>query len=50
MFARLRSVDLVEGKSFDFPVTQTELADTVGLTTVHVNRTLKEMREHGLIA
>ena len=35
--------------SFEFPVTQTDLADTVGLTLVHTNRMLKDLRAEGLI-
>jgi len=31
------------------PVTQIELAEATGLTSVHVNRTLQEMRGTGLI-
>ncbi|WP_134499463.1 Crp/Fnr family transcriptional regulator [Microvirga pakistanensis] len=50
MFVRLRAVDLVEGASFEFPVTQTELRDRTGLTPVHTNRTLKEVRAVGLIS
>jgi CRP-like cAMP-binding protein len=32
-----------------FPICQEEIADAVGLTTVHVNRTLKEMKAEGLL-
>lgn len=49
LFVRLRAVDLTRGNSCDFPVTQAELADTLGLSTVHVNRTLQELRAAGLI-
>lgn len=34
---------------FPFPVTQLDLADALGLTPVHVNRSLKWLREQGLI-
>ncbi len=50
MFVRLRAVGLTDGLSFDFPTTQTELADTVGLTLVHTNRMLQELRAEGLIS
>ncbi len=44
------SVDAGEGNvTFEAPVTQELLADTVGLTTVHLNRTLKQLREAGLV-
>ncbi len=33
----------------DWPLTQAELGDALGLSTVHVNRTLKELRDDGLI-
>jgi CRP-like cAMP-binding protein len=36
--------------SINFPLTQAALADTMGLTTVHVNRSLKQLRKDGLIA
>jgi CRP-like cAMP-binding protein len=45
---RMRAVGLVRDNSCDFPVTQTEIGDALGITTVHVNRTLKELREAGL--
>jgi CRP-like cAMP-binding protein len=45
---RTRAVGLVRDNSCDFPVTQTEIGDALGITTVHVNRTLKELREAGL--
>jgi CRP-like cAMP-binding protein len=34
--------------NYAFPVTQTHLGDMTGLTAVHVNRTLKALREDGL--
>ena len=49
LLARLRSVGRVSGNSFDFPVTQNELGDTLGLSTVHVNRVLQQLRGDGLI-
>jgi CRP-like cAMP-binding protein len=36
--------------SYRFPATQTHLADATGMTPVHVNRTLRTLREHGLAA
>jgi len=48
---KLRSevVGLTEGLSYNLPLTQTDLAECVGLTSIHVNRTLKELREKGLV-
>jgi CRP-like cAMP-binding protein len=49
MFLRLRSAGLADGDSCAFPLTQTDLASATGLTAVHVNRTLQEMRRDGLL-
>lgn len=49
LFLRLRSVRMTHGDSCDFPLTQNDLADATGLTAVHVNRTLQELRRDGLI-
>jgi DNA-binding transcriptional regulator LsrR (DeoR family) len=49
LLVRLQAVGLVEDNSFDFPLTQEELADTLGVSTVHVNRMLQDMRAAGLI-
>lgn len=35
--------------SFELPLTQEQIADTVGLTPVHVNRTMQQLRSDGLI-
>ncbi len=46
---RLDIVGRVQANSFDFPMTQTDLAECLGLTSVHVNRTLQELRKRNLI-
>ena len=50
LFVRLRAVGLTRGTQCDFPLIQTEIAGATGLTSVHVNRTLQELRGEGLIA
>jgi CRP-like cAMP-binding protein len=49
LYLRLRAVGLAENGSCDFPITQNDLAEATGLTPVHVNRTLQELRRDGLI-
>ncbi len=49
MFVRLRAVGLTDGESCEMPLTQAELGDALGLSTVHVNRTLQELRANRLI-
>ncbi|KQP61676.1 cyclic nucleotide-binding protein [Methylobacterium sp. Leaf399] len=46
---RLDAVGRVRDNSYQFPFTQTDIADTMGLSNVHVNRTLRELRELGLV-
>jgi CRP-like cAMP-binding protein len=50
LFVRLNAVHLTEGMTYSMPLTQELIADALGLTTVHVNRTLRELREDKLIA
>jgi CRP-like cAMP-binding protein len=47
--ARLTLVGLADGDEFSLPLTQTDLAECLGLTQIHVNRTLKELRERQLV-
>jgi CRP-like cAMP-binding protein len=49
MLTRLDAVGLVVDNSFDLPVTQADLGDTLGLSTVHINRTLQKLRERNLV-
>lgn len=50
LFLRLGAVGLTRGDSCDFPLTQSDLAEATGLTSVHVNRTLQELRARGLVS
>ncbi|MXQ12367.1 helix-turn-helix domain-containing protein [Microvirga makkahensis] len=49
LLVRLKAVGLVEDHACDLPITQSEFADALGFTTVHVNRVLQQMRAEGLI-
>ncbi len=49
LLVRLRSVGLVSDAGFDLPLTQVDLADATGMTSVHVNRSLRSLRRRGLI-
>lgn len=50
LFVRYRAVGLANGEGFDLHTTQAELGDALGLSTVHVNRVLQDLRKDGLIA
>jgi CRP-like cAMP-binding protein len=49
MYLKLQAVGLAEGYRCPMPITQVDMADALGLTSVHVNRVLKEMRGKALI-
>lgn len=49
MHDRLAAVGMVSDGSFAFPLTQEMLADLLGLSVVHVNRTMKQLREADLV-
>lgn len=49
MHARLQTVGLTDGDRFDMPLTQEELSDALGLTTVHTSRILKRLRGEALL-
>jgi CRP/FNR family transcriptional regulator len=49
LHARLTPLGLVEDDGFELPLSQEVIGDLTGLTAVHVNRKLREMREAGLI-
>ncbi|WP_262265759.1 Crp/Fnr family transcriptional regulator [Microvirga yunnanensis] len=49
LLLRLRAAGLAHDHSFDLPLTQLDIADTLGLNHVHVNRVIRTMRKLGLI-
>ena len=50
MFHRLRVTDDSIEDSFDLKLTQEEIGDSIGLTSVHVNRMIRQMEQEGLIS
>lgn len=48
MNARLAAIDASDGSVFALPMTQADIGEVCGLTNVHVNRVLRELREAGL--
>jgi hypothetical protein len=45
---RLKRRDLISRPTFNLPLTQEQIADYLGLTMVHINRTLRRLREERL--
>ena len=50
LFVRLKLTGLTDNLSFDMPLTQELIGGALGLTTVHVNRTFRSLREDKLIS
>jgi CRP-like cAMP-binding protein len=49
LYHRLRRHGLNKGYSILFPLKQEDIADTLGLTTIHINRTLHAFKDEGLL-
>lgn len=49
IFIRAQAAGLVRGDTCDLPMTQELLADAVGMTAVHTNRTVMLLRESGVV-
>jgi len=49
LLLRLQIVGLADN-SYDLPLSQMDLADTIGVSNVHLNRVLQELRREGLIS
>ena len=47
--ARLKLVGLGTTEGYDCPLSQFMLADALGLSSVHINRVLRQLRERGLL-
>jgi CRP-like cAMP-binding protein len=49
LHVRLDAVGKARPDGFEFPLTQRELSECLGLTVVHANRTIQELRRRGLV-
>jgi CRP-like cAMP-binding protein len=49
LYERLAAAGLVQGRSMPMPLTQEVLADCLGLSVVHLNRMVQQLRRNGLI-
>jgi CRP-like cAMP-binding protein len=46
---RLGAMGVVVNEQFEFPITQSKLADAIGVSVVHVNRILQSFRTQGIL-
>lgn len=49
MHIRLGLIGMADADGYKFALTQNEIAECLGITPIHLNRTLKELREAGLV-
>lgn len=49
IFARMRRLGVTTGNSIQLPLTQEDIGDATGLTSVHVNRMMRCLAEDGII-
>lgn len=47
--ARREHAGLGSPESFELPMTQQDIADATGMTSVHVNRSLRTLEQHGIL-
>lgn len=50
LHARLKRIGMAKEEEFGLPLTQEQLADALGLTSVHINRTLQRLRFEGVLS
>jgi CRP/FNR family transcriptional regulator, anaerobic regulatory protein len=49
LFTRAKQLNLAQGNKFEFPLTQQHVADTLGMSLVHANKTLQRLRRSGTV-
>jgi CRP-like cAMP-binding protein len=50
LLTRMHNIGLAPDNDFAMPLTQTDLGDALGLTSVHVNRVVKQLSADGVLA
>ena len=46
---RLKVIGAVDGNSFEMPLTQEQIGEALGITAVHANRVIKQLRQEGVV-
>lgn len=46
---RLRLIDRVDGNDFEMPLTQEQIGEALGITAVHANRVIRQLRQDGIV-
>lgn len=48
-YSRLKAIQIADNRTFELPLSQEVIADSLGLSTPHVNRILRRLRTDGLL-
>ena len=46
---RLKVIGRADGNSFEMPLTQEQIGEALGITAVHANRVIKQLRQEGVV-
>ena len=46
---RLRLIGRIEGPDFEMPLTQEQIGEALGITSVHANRVIRQLRQEGIV-
>ncbi|WLB59061.1 Crp/Fnr family transcriptional regulator [Bradyrhizobium japonicum] len=46
---RLRVIGRLDGNGFEMPLTQEQIGEALGITAVHANRVIKQLRQEGIV-
>jgi CRP-like cAMP-binding protein len=46
---RLKVIGRIEGASFEMPLTQEQVGEALGITAVHANRVIRQLRQDGIV-
>jgi CRP-like cAMP-binding protein len=46
---RLRIIGRLDGNNFEMPLTQEQIGEALGITAVHANRVIKQLRQDGIV-
>jgi CRP-like cAMP-binding protein len=47
---RLKVIGRSDGSNFEMPLTQEQIGEALGITAVHANRVIKQLRQDGIVA
>lgn len=46
---RLKSIKQIDGNAFELPLTQEQIGEALGITAVHANRVIRQLRQEGIL-